>query len=192
MTIDYMKKITDRMRHQLAVEISVLEVVDIRHDIQGEEDDFIQRIVVDGRDGPWVSKHSIAANGAFRATTEHYREYFGLPLPRLFFVLAIQHHTLEELETELRQLAEGPQGPTATDSCSSPAPGVEGEGSETGSSPTPPVGGEPVPRHFMTKEEFERLAELVQKLYGQVGGPSEQDTCGEFLDLVLAFAKELE
>lgn len=151
MTAADMKKLTERMFTDADMAISFLEYAKVRHDVVGEEHECIHRIVVDEVEGPWVSKHAIAANGPFRATTVHYEAYFGLPMPRLFFVLAIQPHSMDDVENaKLRQLAEGPQGPAATDSCSNPAPGAEDKGSETDSSSVPPhtaAGDEPVPRY---------------------------------------------
>jgi hypothetical protein len=169
MTTD-MKKITDRMQTEFEAGLSILEEVEVRHDVQGEGSDFIHRIVVEGEEGPWVSKHSIAANGPFRATTEHYRGYFGLPMPRLFFVVAIQHHLVEDAKhTGLRrQPARGLQGPLATEGCSNPAPGAVA-GSETDSPPTSPpaVGGESVPRILvsLTQDEAALALRCVQGIY---------------------------
>ena len=96
---------------------------------------FDHRLVINGAEGPWVSKHAIAHNGIYCAS----HPYLVDEMPRVFFAIEIHPHTIRQPEARVPR--------SAPPVVSNPDPGDE-TGIETG--PLPPSadapGGGPVPR----------------------------------------------
>ena len=115
--------------------LNAMKTDEIRHEVVSLPADR-HRLIVNGAEGPWVSKYSIAHNGHYSAS----HPYYAAEMPRVFFAITIHEHK------KLRQ----PSGDTSLGSPRDPAvprpdPGAE-EGVEPSPSPTGRAGGGEDPR----------------------------------------------